>query len=350
MLAVLAAAPVWAVTNLGTPPGHPDAFVQASLVNASGTAVAIGGEGAGTSKGRTQAFVWHKGKKTVLAYHGARAVVPAEIDATGEVLGTAELGTARDTAVLWRKGVPTVLGEFSPSGMSDDGRIVIGSRIVGGDQHAVAWRNGKVTDLPGLGGAESDASAVNRRGTIVGLSALPSGVEHAVAWRRGVPSDLGSVNGLDSWATLITADGTIFGFASTHVGNSRIALEWKDGRTIVLGRFGAGGAQPNALNARGDILIETQTANQNAVGLLLLRHGKTIRIAVPALGHQPLEAIGLNDQGDIVGYGTETLRGFLWRNGHATLLPADDQPRAVAGDWIVASKSGGGAVLLRLRG
>ena len=158
------------------------------------------------------------------------------------------------------------------------------------------------------------------------------------------------MNGLDSYATLITADGTIYGFASTHDGSSEIALEWKDGRRIVLGRFGAGGARPVAVNARGDVLIQTQTAAQDAVGLRLLRDGKPIRVTVPALGHQGLWAVGLDDEDDVVGYGTTTLRGFLWRKGHAILLPADEQPRAVAGGWIVASDPGGGGRLLRLRG
>src|SRR5262249_22089599 len=57
-LALVAAAPVWTARNLGTPPGHPNAFVQGALVNAHGTAVAVGAEGAGTGRSRTQAFVW----------------------------------------------------------------------------------------------------------------------------------------------------------------------------------------------------------------------------------------------------------------------------------------------------
>ena len=344
VLALLAVAPAWTVADLGTPSGHSDAFVQAVLVNASGTAVAIGSESAGTNHARQQAFVWQKASKTALAYHGAHFIEPTAIDGAGDVLGT-----AGNTAVLWRKGVPTALGAFNPNAMNDDGSVVIGAGNVGGDQHAFVWRNGTLTDLPGLGRTETNAIAVNHGGTIVGESALPSGTDHAVAWQRGVAADLGSVNGLDSFATLITAEGTIFGFASTHVGNSAVALEWKGGRLIVLGRFGAGGARPVAVNAHGDVLIQTQTANQDAVGLRLLRGGKTIRIAVSALGRQRLWAVGLDDEDDVVGYGTTTLRGFLWRKGQATLLPADEQANAVAGGWIAASKPQGGGVLLRLR-
>ncbi len=104
-LALLAVAPAWTVAILGTPPGHPDAFVQAVLVNASGTAVAIGSESAGTDHARQQAFVWQKAGTTALAYHGAHFIEPTAIDTAGDVLGT-----AGNRAVLWRKGVPTALG------------------------------------------------------------------------------------------------------------------------------------------------------------------------------------------------------------------------------------------------
>jgi hypothetical protein len=340
-LAVLAAASPWKATNLGTPPGHPYAEVQAVTVNANGTAVATGAEHVGTNKARQQAFELRKGKRTALAYHGAHEIEPFLIDRAGDVLGT-----AGNRAVLWRKGVPTALGAFSPEGMSDGGALVVGGGYVGDERHAVAWRKGTLTELPDLGGSDSFATAVNRGGTIVGYSTLPSGVGHAVARHGGAPTDLGSVNGLDSIATSITADGTIYGFASTQSGNSPIALEWKGGRLIVLGRFGAGGAAPVAVNAHGDVLIQTQ----DALGLHLLRQGKTIRITVPALRHQGLWPVGLDDEDNVVGWGTSRDRGFLWRHGHATLLPPDDQPEAVAGGWIVASNPEHGAVLLRLRG
>lgn len=170
-------------------------------------------------------------------------------------------------------------------------------------------------------------------------------------WRPGVPTDLGSVEGLSGEATLIANDGTIFGVASTRDGNccSSVVLGWKHGRLIDLGRFGATSAQPIAVNAHDDLLVETELADQSTVGLLLVRDGKTIRVKVPALGHQHLYGVGLDDEGDVVGYGLTTQRGFMWRNGRATLLPRDVGPRAVAGGWIIGTNgSTGDAVLLRL--
>src|SRR5262245_6506628 len=85
-LAVFAAIPVWNATNVGTPPGHPNASVQGSLVNARGTAVAVGFEHVGTDRSRKQAFVWQKGKRTALVYRGVKDIDPVAIDAAGDVL------------------------------------------------------------------------------------------------------------------------------------------------------------------------------------------------------------------------------------------------------------------------
>lgn len=176
---------------------------------------------------------------------------------------------------------------------------------------------------------------------------LPSGGEHAVVWRGGQPTDLGAPDGLDSTATLVSSRGTIFGFASQGASVAGV-LEWKSGTLVDLGSFGAPAAQPIAMNARGDVLVSTETPDQSTIGPRLLRDGTTIPVTVPALGHQHLYGAGLDDQDDVVGYGLTSGRRFLWRNGHATLLPQGLTPVAVAGGWIIASNGlTDRAVLLR---
>jgi probable HAF family extracellular repeat protein len=298
-LAVFAVAPAWTKTNLGTPPGHPNASVQGSLVNAHGTAVAVGYENVGTDKVRKQAFVWQRGKRTALIYRGVADIDPVAIDSAGDVVGT-----AGNRAVRWRRGVARLLGTFVPQAMSSTGDLVVGWNS-GGVAQAFCWHRGTLTRLPGLGGSESYANAVNRSGTVVGSAALPSGGEHAVVWRGGKPTDLGAPNGLDSTATLISAKGTIFGFASQ--GGSVVgALEWKSGKLIDLGSFGAPAAQPIAMNAHGDVLVATETGDQREIGLRLLRGGTTIPVRVPAHGHQRLSGFGLDNQDDVIGYGLTT--------------------------------------------
>jgi len=318
------------------------------FVNAQGTAVASASSS--LDPGVNLAFVWQNGKKTALTYRRAREIEPGAIDSAGDVVGS-----AGKTAVLWRKGVPLALGAFQPTAMSDNGAFVVGGRNTGRDSDAILWGKGGLTVLPGLGGTQTSAAAVSRSGVVVGSSMLRSGAYRAVVWHRGKPTDLGSIQGLDSAATLITPTGTIFGYAYQGAEGPTVVLEWKSGRLIDLGRFGAAGAQPVAVNAQGDVLVQTEQRDQTAVGLRLLRGNETIQITVPALGRQPLYGVGLDDEDDVGGYGTSTLRGFLWRDSHATLLPAGYQPEfagpnAVAGGWIIASNlSGiGVAALFRL--
>jgi len=340
-LVVVVAQPVWSVRNLGTPPGHRFAVVQGSLVNAHGTAVAVGAEHVGTARARQQAFVWRRGKRRALVYRGATDIDPVAIDAAGDVLGA-----AGKRAVLWRGGLPTLLGAFAPQSMSGNGDFVVGWSP-GAVAEAFVWHLGTLTSLPGLGGPGANAYAVNDAGTVVGSSTLPSGGEHAVVWRGGEPTDLRAPGGFDSTAYLISGNGTIFGFASQGASVAGV-LEWKNGALTDLGSFGAPAAQPIAMNAHGDVLVSTETRDQVSIGLRLLRGGKTIPIR--ALGHQHLYGTGLDDHDDVIGYGMTTRRGFLWRNGHVTLLPPGLTPVAVAGGWIVASNGlTDRAVLLRRR-
>jgi uncharacterized membrane protein len=305
---------VWTTTNLGTPPGHPNASVQGSLVNAHGTAVAVGYEDVGTDKVRKQAFVWQRGKRTALVYRGVADIDPVAIDAAGDVVGT-----AGNRAVRWRRGVARLLGTFVPQAMSSTGDLVVGWSS-GGVAEAFFWHRGTLSRLPGLGGSGSHANAVNRSSTVVGSSMLPSGGEHAVVWRGGKPTDLGAPNGLDSTATFVSAKGTIFGIAS-------------QGGSVA--------------GVHGDVLVSTETGDQESIGLWLLRGGKTIPVRVPTLGHQHVYGVGLDNQDDVIGYAPQ--RGFLWRNGHATLLPQGLTPVAVAGGLIIASNGlTDRAVLLRL--
>ena len=342
-LAVFGAAPVWTARNLGTPPRHSFASVQGSLVNANGTAVAVGCEHCGTPKQRNQAFVWQRGKKTTLAFQGTSDIDPVAIGAAGDVVGA-----AGNRAVRWRKGKAQLLGAFSPQAMSSTGDLVVGWSS-GAVAQAFLWNSGKLTPLPGLGGSGSYATAVNASGVVVGSAMLPSGAEHAVVWRGGRPTDLGAPDGLDSTAAFVSADGTIFGFASQDASVAGV-LEWKNGMLIDLGTFGAPAAQPIAMNARGDVLVSTETPDQRSIGLRLIRNGKTIPVKVPEFGHQHVYGTGLDSQDDVIGYSLTAQRGFLWRNGHVTLLPPGESPVGVAGGWIIASNGlTDRAVLLRLR-
>jgi probable HAF family extracellular repeat protein len=51
-----------------------------------------------------------------------------------------------------------------------------------GSVHGFVWQRGKIADLGTLGGAESDAAAINERDQIVGVANTRNGTRHAVLW------------------------------------------------------------------------------------------------------------------------------------------------------------------------
>jgi probable HAF family extracellular repeat protein len=72
-----------------------------------------------------------------------------------------------------------------------------------------------ITDLGTLpGGTYSAATGSNAKGDIVGLASTVTGEEHAVLWRDGIITDLGTLGGTFSQAHAINAAGRIVGRAT----------------------------------------------------------------------------------------------------------------------------------------
>jgi probable HAF family extracellular repeat protein len=313
---VLGVSAGWTSTNLGTPPGHPDAFVNAVAVNAHGAAIAD----AALDTGQI-GFVWQRGKLTVLSYGRSTFVDAYAINERGDIVGDASINGKHSMGVIWRGGKATALGaDLTPFKLNESDQV-IGSRRGG----AFLWEKGTLTNLGTLGGSSTTPNAINASGSVVGGSDVAPEKSHAFLWQAGKLTDLGSTGDLDSTAVGINDSGLVVGFESDHVGDSRVAVEWRNGKLVTLGTFGAPAAQAVAVNNRGDVLIETQTTAGNPKGGLLLRDGKSL--AIPRFGKGPLVVIGLDSVGDVIGYGTARRGGrrtFVWRNGHTTLLPTTD--------------------------
>src|SRR5690242_11213591 len=168
---------VWGAVDI-TPPAMRTAFVHAVGVNAHGAALAESTTHAGDGP-RQRAFVWQDGRVRILTYGGSGFVDVVAINAHGDVIGD-----ARGEGVLWRGTKPTPLGPFEPTALNAADEVV-GDGNAGGDVHGFLWRNGTLTDLPGLGGKETHAWLIDAGGDVAGVSALPSGVDHAVLWPSG---------------------------------------------------------------------------------------------------------------------------------------------------------------------
>lgn len=298
--------------------------------------------------------------------------------------GSNEAGDLVQLATLWLPGAQIPLGTLGGpssdvlwpvkndfgliSGVSENGRhdpngetfsCPVFGLISGNSCVAFAWRDGKMTQLPGLGGNNSIGGGVNNRGQIVGWAenevhdpTCTSGgglVQvlqfEAVIWEmrsgqwqvRQLPPFPGDP---DSAATAINDAGQavgISGLCSVAIGGySAIhAVLWENGAPIELANFGGHGWNtPGAINNRGVVVGFDNQPNDLAGGSLAFlpeaflwsREGGLVD-----LGRLPNDAISeatdINDQNQVVGVsyaGTDFsgAKAFIYRNGMLTELNA----------------------------
>jgi len=258
------------LANLGTLEGS--TFSRAFRINQGGEAV---GE-AFTATGASRAVLWTTDGLVELA--PGRSAVANDINNRGQVVGT-----SGGQAVLWELGEMIGLGAISadPAATSRGNAIAENGRVAGLAQtdllssfgsrvsHAFLWDGRRMIDLGALGEDTnfSNAFGLNARSEVVGESVVGGGTYHAFVWRNGRMEDL-HPDELDirhSRANDINASGQVVGWVSSFYGfptfGQATAVLWSGGRAFDL----------NSL--------------------------------VDADGWDLRAAMGINDRGDIVGYG-----------------------------------------------
>jgi probable HAF family extracellular repeat protein len=295
---------------------------------------------------------------------------PSTINDPGSVVGGSTFaGDQSGHATLWRDGAITDLGSLGgPNslglGVKDNRGLVAGqAETAAADPLAenfcginafysipatglicrgFLWRDGKITGLPTLGGANSLANSANNRGQVVGAAEksvqdsscmAPQQLDYeAVAWGPGA----GEIQTLPPLPGSIAADNNASGLVTGLSGpcvspgafNSGTvpahAVMWERGQPANLGTLGGTmGSLPAEINSKGQV-----------VGLSFLQGNAIFHAfiwwkgAMTDLGVLPGDVnsfgAGLNDQGQAVG-GSFTLnlassRPFLWQNGVMTDL------------------------------
>jgi probable HAF family extracellular repeat protein len=250
-------------------------------------------------------------------------------------------------------------------------------QVIGSDPGRFLWTPATANGTSGVETSFSGARGINGPGQVVGDYSTSSGADHAYVWTpathngtTGTMVDLGSILGATtSAADVINDSGQVAGTSSSGtflysggkvtyldglgasgapsaindagqvVGSSytgtTVAFLYSSGHSYDLGSLGGGNTEPYAINAMGQIVGVTGTVETPFLWTPTTPNGTTgtmvnLNALIGSTTFTLQEATGINDRGQIVGYGTDN-KG----KGHALLLtsttsPAQAQPAAAA--------------------
>jgi probable HAF family extracellular repeat protein len=284
------------------------------------------------------AFLWKRNAGMQdLGTLGGKFSTANGINENGQVVGAAETKSGENRAFIWQhdkgmRDLSTLGGKFIEAmptnaiGISDEGWIVGIARTnapMGDDERPFLWRSGSgVEILPERGGA----ARINRAGQIVGMTELTSGHKRTrgVLWdAKRTVRDLGTLGGDNSAATGVNDNGQVVGAAENEKGDMHAFLwdETKGMRDLgVLGQRTETWAV--GLNNDGDVV--GFAAQPDSIRFdtervaFLYTGGQMVDLNTrmdPASGWHLMKASGINDSGQIVGNGKNSAGQF-----HAFLL------------------------------
>jgi probable HAF family extracellular repeat protein len=349
------AADGYTVTDLGTLPGKANSWVWQQSINEGGLIAAYANDIANPNAFFGDVpFLWNKGKITVLPeLPGAIDTLTNSLNDSGQVVGSSQPDGEGPHAVLWDwalrpctlhrpgHGDPSearchyrqvswrikTLGElpgddFGHAYAINNHRQAVGdsARVIDLENwifefHAVLWHKDRIFRLPPLpeGGMADFALDINERGQIVGSSG-PA----AALWERGSVTDLGHLGGTWAQAIAINNKGQAVGLAETPSGDTH-AFFWERGAISDLD-VPAGDVFSGAfdINQKGQVVgfsgasivdVDTSRAILWEKGVMI-----ELQTQIPAdSGWTLLGAVGINERGQISGYGTHDgqYRAFL---------------------------------------
>jgi probable HAF family extracellular repeat protein len=261
------------MSNLGVLPGSNN-FSRGYAINDSGVVV---GE---SDNNNSRAFRWDAVNGMVgltrLAGDNDRGVAH-DINNAGTIVGISGNGvTSRPT--MWVNGTASDLGSLDGTttsfgrawGINDNGAAVgFTLTAAGGPSKATLWSGGTIVNLGSYSPSSfSEAFAINDDGIAVGAAVngtTPGGtsIRRATRWEivEGVPvlTDLGSLGRTFSEAKDINDLGQIVGFATSISGSPQAAWLWDDGvmtdlNTLISADSGWTLLSAEGINDHGDIV------------------------------------------------------------------------------------------------
>jgi len=260
------------------------------------------------------------------AYGGSARAVNNKGDVVGQTF-TYEGGQYISHAYLWKNGVRTdigtAVGRNSIAWAMDDKDTVVGYV----DGFGYEWQDGAATPLHFAG----EATGINKFGTIIGhywtSGTYGFGQDRAIVYRDGVLTELSTLGGTYSGAASINDKGVIVGSSYLPMSSTLRAFVWQDG--VMRELQGLGGDQSGAghINNHGVIV---GTANDTTGHQWMVRWSSAQSAPEPVM--QRGAANALNDHGDIAGNNLDTGKPFLLESD-GTMTSLLDLPAMQAGGW-----------------
>ena len=225
------------------------------------------------------------------------------VNRAGQVVGTSRDGLGRTRAFLWQENVgivdlkPLTGVNTSANDVNENGEITGGGDTGFGDFHAYLLSEGTSFDLGTLGGNESEALAVNRRGQVAGHSRIGGAVvKHAfLIPDPGRMVDLGSLGGAGTTSIGhdVNDEGAVVGLAETSAGRPHAFLWTAADGMRDLGALGAAPSIALGINNRREVV--------GGSGHAFLWTERAGIVDLGTLGGRTSCANDINDLGCIVG-------------------------------------------------
>jgi len=249
-----------------------------------------------------------------------------DINELGQVVGGSYLGPT-----LWNGTTPTFLsgfgGTIAAATATNDTGLVVGYSftLVNPISQAFLWNGTTTTSLGNLDGLQRSSWAwgVNNSGQVVGSISADHNGNQAILWNGITPTVLGGLGGTTSAARAINEAGQVVGM-STTIGNAVQAVHWNGTTPVVLGSLGGTNSIATGNNNAGQAVGSSQTTG-NTSWQAVLWNGTT-PTALSGLGGTQSEAEDINNVGQVVGYSytaSGAMHAAMWEMQNGSMVLTD---------------------------